>query len=201
MEPIVDIDAEALAESADQYFATEIDIFLDGHPLKDPTDECAGNGTDIGTDCNTFAKAVLTLDLASSKTGEETRSALAAAISAWKTALLTYQSQVDSAQLDLELADSDAKAAFEKSFNEDSKARIENLTATMKLAGVTARQTYEAAVEAAANTLSSAAATLIAAYSAFVTATINAPLTAMNSEATAEQAFWQSVETKRDTTP
>lgn len=201
LQPIVNIDSSALAESSKAAFESDIADFLDGHPLEYPMDECSSNGADIGTDCNTFAKAHLTIELAFRKTNEETRIALDSAKSDWKKAQLTCQELVDSAQLDLELAENEAKAVFEEAFNEDSKARIDVLTATMKLASLTARQSYEAAVEAAVSTLSSAAANLITAYSAFVAATNNAKLTAMNNEATAEQTFWQSVENKRDTTP
>lgn len=198
LEPIVNIDSEALAKSPTPAFVSDINNLLAGYPLRDPMDECSYRGLDIDSDCKTFAKAQLMLELAYKETSEKTRIALDSAKSVWKIALLTFQEQINIAQLDLELAEDQAKAAFKATIDFDWVPSVQEHAATLKIAYVTARQIYETTVESAASSLSSAAATLISAYSAFVAETIFASLTAMKHEAKAEQAFWQAVETKPD---
>lgn len=200
LKPIFDIDPGALADSQKLAFESDIEKFLNPHSVTDPISECSSNGDDIGSDCNTFAKMQRSQALAYSKTSEDTRIALTSAKSAWNKALLTFQEHLEIAQLDLELAECQAKAAFEAEYNKDSKARIEYLTANMKVAVITARKNNEASIVVAASTLSSAAATLINAYSAFLAETTNASLTALSGEAVAEKEFWQAVRTKRDST-
>lgn len=198
MDPILQISAGELDDNARKHFHAQTEAILDPYKLNDPENECSSNGSDIGSDCNTYKKSKSALELTYYTDKVSANSALETAISNWKTATKTYEQAVESAELDLDLAIATAKATFDAAYNKDSKARIEYLTATLKVSSVTAQQAYETAVEAAGTTLAGAAGTLVAAYATFVTSTLNAPLTEMNTQAAAEQTFWKSVETKRD---
>jgi hypothetical protein len=124
--------------------------------------------------------------------------ALRAALGQWRLARSTYDFNVSQAQAALGQAVTAAVAAYEQVINDDSRSREWYLYYTMKLSIAEAIQAYQGSAESAADALAGAAGTLIAAHQSYADAIAAAQCQRLVDDATADQTFWQSVESALD---
>lgn len=148
------------------------------------------------------------LKLAEAKAGSDFGTAqnaaagnLYTAVNGWNLAVSTYDSALESAQAVLEAAVTTAIDAYNAALKQkpDAPSRALYLWYTLKEAVVTAVQSYESSVASAASALVSEAGTALSGYSGYAAAIGTAEGVRANALAAAHQAFWQAVETGRDT--
>ena len=203
--PIFEIDPANSARNASDLVDGLIADWLDNNLVADPMAECATNGEDIGSDCNTYMKADSSLKLALSKANTTAAIAFNDARAGFTMAVETYRQALASAQMDLDLAYHNAANSYQDEVDADhhdgSMTRSENLRSIRKVAGANALQAYAAVVESATNALAAEAGSLINAYAGFLASNLSAPLAHESGVAAAQQSFWSSVEAKRDATP
>ncbi|GAA0274275.1 hypothetical protein GCM10009127_13450 [Alteraurantiacibacter aestuarii] len=163
-----------------------------------PGDECGNLPSDITTPCNTYDTSIADAKYADRKDQVAANTAYKSAVNAWNTAVAVYNDAVSAAKVDVDHAQTTAMNAIGAKFNDDSSSRCDFLIATLKTDIATAVQAYVSAVEAAGSALASAAGTMMTAYVTYIGATENTVVAKLLTTATAEQTFWQSVESIRD---
>jgi hypothetical protein len=149
------------------------------------------------------AAGVLKVGLATAKnafhTAEGTAAAeLNAAVLVWDLAVVQYQSAQATALAALSQAVTAAKDTYTQKFNKDSQSRNLFLYFTMEAEVDAAAVTYESAMATAAAALAAAAGTLMEAFTTYMTGTASLEAVRLNAVATANETFWQSVESIRD---
>jgi hypothetical protein len=144
-----------------------------------------------------------TLDAAKAKTAYNT--AIAAATAAWQTELANwtqaraqYDFSMSSALVALKATAHDATTTYAARNNPDSPIRSNVLYYGLRETVAAALQTFAGSAASAGAVLAGEAGAIMAAYATYLGALNAAQATLMNSQATAGQAFWQSVEQIRD---
>jgi hypothetical protein len=134
----------------------------------------------------TKAKAAATLDFHT-------------ALETWTQAVSQHEFDVATAKATVDAAAAEAGKAFEDKKNLDSLSRNLFRYYRMREAIASAVQAYETSIATAASALAVEAGNLLAAHAGYIAALNAAQATQLAEETAAEQTFWQSVETARDT--
>ncbi len=195
---MVGVDTDGYTSDVTTHVTSAIGLMNPNVTVEDPSTTCESDSSDISTACTTYTTSETDNDHTQTKAQDATTTTFTTAIATWNSALATYDSAVSAAHIDCHYTVRTAQNEYQQKINDDSHSRSEFLAATLKTKTATALQTYETAVATATSTLASAAATLINAYATYADTTISNQLTRSVSDATAEQTFWQTVETTLD---
>ena len=189
---------EAKPEAVATAIRTDLETFLrrliPPPPPADPDVDCDNPDPGIRGFCNQLKLSNQQAKLTYDGSKDAATAALRSALSAWSLALSEYEFAMSNADATLRQAVSDATATYNQKQNKDSKSRSQYLYFTLKQATAAAIQAYEASATGAGATLAGAAGALLSAYQVYIDAINAAQSQRMNDEATADQAFWQSVE-------
>jgi hypothetical protein len=184
-------------------FVTELDGFEKSlltlpRPPSADEDSCKSPDPLVAPFCATLDLATATATYAF-ETGETSAAGdYIAAVDAWDLAVVTYQSALQTANAALRVAVKTAEDAYKSKFNQDSLSRNLILYYSMKADIDTALVHYQSASAAAGKALAAAAGALIAAFAAYATTAAHLESVRLDAVASAQKAFWQSVENARD---
>lgn len=198
---VTDTKPEALAKGIKEDLAKRVAALRPKSVRSTPDNICSNPSPKIAPFCYQLTLSRQEADVAYEGSAEAASTTLRTALGAHRMALANYNFAVSQAELTLQQAVAAAIAAYNAAINDDSNSREWYLFFTMELAIATAVQTYEASVAAAADTLATAAGTLIGAnqtYADNISAAVSQWVVAY---ATADQAFWLSVEGALDFLP
>jgi hypothetical protein len=170
-------------------------------PSRAEPDICLTPSPKVAPFCATRDLAYQTAELTFETSKEQATGVFRTATGAWRIARSTYALTVAQAQAVLNQQVVAAVTAYDNAINDDSRSREWYLYYTMKLAIAQALQTYQGSVAAAADTLAGDLGTLIAASQTYVDGIAAAQSQRFVDDATADQAFWQSVENVLDAVP
>lgn len=166
-------------------------------PCKTPKDK---QNPQIPAFCFTRTQAEAQAEFNYQGSVEDASAALDAAKRTWTRARDQYDFSVRTAQIALDQAVTAAIAAYDQKFNQDSGSRMNYLYFTEKQAVAAALLAFESSAQSAGTTFASATGTLLTSYQTYLTTIQAAAAQRLDDQATAQQAFWQSVEGVLDAT-
>jgi hypothetical protein len=197
-------DPKAVAKLIAKTMLTELESLVKGDDPKDTDDPCKTpkdkQNPQIPAFCTARTQALHQADFNYEGSVDDGLAALDAAKRTWKRALDQYDFSITTAQIALDQAVTAAIAAYDAKFNQDSGSRMNFLYFTEKQAIAAALLAFESSAASAGTSLASATGTLITAYQTYLTTVQAAAAQQLDDKATAQQAFWQSVEGVLDAT-
>jgi hypothetical protein len=191
---------------SDKAFASAVDALIKGYmpPMPGPIpkdDDCTGSPDPVVKPLCAIrrqAESQATFEYAQSSNAAS--GALFVLVSGWSLAVSNYETALDTAKAVMDAAVKTAKATYDTAhqLRPDAISRSLSLWYTLENAVVAAVTSYESAAASAGSALATAAGGLLTGYVTYADQIKAADAARMNSLSSADQAFWQGVESGRD---